>query len=101
MHTKDDLENKTSRRKFIRIAAVTSGAGLLSGRLVPIWAQEKAAQIALPTKKEEVKPLKVHVNEEGMDDLKSGLELKGWGGGELFGEWWKGVPVRKVEGLVA
>src|SRR5260221_274839 len=101
MHTKDNLENKTSRRKFIRIAAVTSGAGLLSGRLVPIWAQEKAAQIALPTTTEEVTPFKVHVPQAALDDLKRRLASTRWPAREPVGDWSQGVPLQKAQALVA
>src|SRR4029077_17928553 len=101
MHMKDGLENKTSRRKFIRTAAVAGGAGLLSGRLLPIRAQEKTAQIALPTTTKEVTPFKVHVPQAALDDLKRRLASTRWPERETVGDWSQGVPLQKAQALVA
>jgi hypothetical protein len=68
MQMKTDLENRPeapaplgSRRQFIRTAAITGGAGLLSA---PIRAQEsakKASVLVLPAATKDVTPFKVHV----------------------------------------
>src|SRR5260370_32803377 len=99
MHMKNDLESRTSRRKFIRIAAVTGSAGLLSGALVPIRAQEKAAQIALPTTTKEVTPFKVHVPRAALDDLKKRLANTRWPNKEPGSDWSQGVPLAKAQEL--
>src|SRR6266852_4900457 len=101
MHTKDDLENRTSRRKFIRIAAVTGGDGLLSGGLVPIRAQEKAAPLVLPSATKEVMSFKVHVPQAALDDLKRRLASTRWPVRETVGDWSQGVPLQKAQALVA
>src|SRR5258706_8114636 len=96
---KNDLESTTSRRKFIRIAAVTGGTGLLSGTLVPIRAQEKAAQIALPTTTKEVTPFKVHVPQAALDDLKKRLANTRWPNKESASDWSQGVPLARAQEL--
>src|SRR6266446_5817407 len=99
MHMKNDLESRTSRRKFMRIAAVTGSAGLLSGGLVPIRAQEKAAQIALPTTTKEVTPFKVHVPQAALDDIKKRLANTRWPNKEPVSDWSQGVPLAKAQEL--
>lgn len=64
MHVKDELETGTgesaplrSRRQFMRTAAVTGGAGLLSAGLAPLRAQErakKASPLVLPAATKDV-----------------------------------------------
>src|SRR4029077_7225564 len=100
MHMKNDLESGTSRRKFISIAAVTGGAGLLSGGLVPIRPQDKPAQIALPTTTKEVTPFNVHVPQAALDDLKKRLANARWPNKEPVSDWSQGVPLAKAQALV-
>src|SRR6476659_1973772 len=99
MHMKNDFESTTSRRKFLRIAAVTSGAGLLPGGLVPLWAQEKAAQIELPAITEAVTPFKVHVPQAALDDLKKRLANTRWPNKEPVSDWSQGAPLAKAQEL--
>jgi hypothetical protein len=80
---KDDLEHRaeiavpvTSRRKLIRTAAVTGGAGLLSAGLVLISAQEgvkKATQFVPPVATKDITRFNVHVPQAALDDLKKRL----------------------------
>src|SRR5260221_2878460 len=96
---KNDLESTTSRRRFIRNAAVTGGTGLLSGTLVPIRAQEKAAQITLPTTTKEVTPFKVHVPQAALDDIKKRLANTRWPNKEPVSDWSQGAPLAKAQEL--
>ena len=80
MKMENELENKagamapfSSRRQFIRAAAITGGAGLLAAGPLQIEAQrsaEKASLLVLPAATEEVKPFTVHVPEPARNDLK-------------------------------
>src|SRR5258708_24421254 len=83
MHMKDDSGRGpgvpaplTSRRKFIRAAVATGGAGILSTELAVLTARgsaDKAAQIVLPAATKDVTPFKVHVPQESLDDLQKRL----------------------------
>jgi hypothetical protein len=80
MQMENDLENRTgatapfsSRRQFIRAAAITGGTGLLSAGPVPIRAQQsakKAPLLVLPAATADVTPFEVHVPPAALDDLK-------------------------------
>src|SRR5258708_8973879 len=80
MQMKNDLENRTrasaplsSRRRFMRTAAITGGSGLLAAGPVPIRAQEsakKASPLVLPAATKDVTPFKVHVPQAALDDPK-------------------------------
>src|SRR5258708_4762666 len=110
MHMKDAFENRTgvpaslgSRRQFIRIAAATGGAGLLSAGMVPIRAQESAKTaplLVLPTTTNEVTPFKVHVPQAALDDLKKRLANARWPDKEPVTDWSQGVPLAKAQALV-
>ncbi len=106
---KNDLENRTgvpahviSRRKFIRAAAATGGAGILSAGLVPTSAHgraDKAPQIARPTATKDVTPFKVHVPQAALDDLKKKLAHARWPDKEPVTDWSQGVPLAKARAL--
>src|SRR5258707_13681723 len=106
---KDGLEKRTggpallgSRRQFIRMAAATGGAGLLSAGMVPIRAQESAKTaplFVLPTTTNEVTPFKVHVPQAALDDLKKRLANARWPDKEPVSDWSQGVPLAKAQEL--
>src|SRR6266849_3205384 len=105
---KDDLENRTgppaplsSRRQFIRTAAATGGAGILSAgmRISAHGIAAKAAQVALPTTTKEVTPFKVHVPQAALDDLKKRLANTRWPDKEPVTDWSQGVPLAKAQEL--
>jgi pimeloyl-ACP methyl ester carboxylesterase len=110
MHMKDHLENGTgvpaplsSRRQFIRMAAVTGGAGLLSAGMVPIRAQEsakKAPLLVLPAATKDPAPFMVHVPQAALDDLKKRLAAARWPDKGPAAEWSQGVPLAKAQALV-
>ena len=85
---KDDLEHRaevvvpvTSRRKFIRAAVATGGAGILSAELGILSARgssDKAAQFVIPPATTDVTPFKVHVPQAALDDLKKRLANARW-----------------------
>jgi epoxide hydrolase len=94
---------RLSRRKFIRAAAVTGGAGILSAGLAPISAQGsamKAAQLVLPTATKDVTPFKVHVPQAALNDLKKKLANARWPDKEPVTDWSQGVPLAKAQSLV-
>jgi len=110
MHTKDDIENRTgaptplnSRRQFIRMAAATGGAGILSAKLTILSARgsaDKPAQIVLPAATNDVTPFKVHVAQAALDDLKKKLANARWPDKEPVTDWSQGVPLAKAQALV-
>jgi pimeloyl-ACP methyl ester carboxylesterase len=94
---------RLSRRKFIRAAAATGGAGILSAGLAPISAQGsamKAAQLVLPTATKDVTPFKVHVPQAALNDLKKKLANARWPEKEPVTDWSQGVPLAKAQSLV-
>jgi pimeloyl-ACP methyl ester carboxylesterase len=107
---KDDLEHRaeiavrvTSPRKFIRTAAVTSGAGILSAGLVPIRAQEsanKARLLVLPAATKDVTLFTVHVPQAALDDLKRRLAAVRWPDRGSATDWSQGVPLAKAQELI-
>jgi len=109
MEMENELENKagatasfSSRRQFIRAAALTGGAGLLAAGSLPIEAQrsaEKAPLLVLPAATEEVKPFTVHVPEAALDDLKMRLDAARWPNKETVTDWSQGVPLAKIRAL--
>jgi len=108
---KSDLENRTgapaslsSRRRFMRTAAITGGTGLLAAEPLPIRAQgnaKKASLIALPAATKDVTPFKVHVPQAALDDLKRRLASTRWPERETVGDWSQGVPLQKAQALIA
>src|SRR5579862_2853783 len=107
---KDVLEHRaeiavpiSSRRKFIRTAAVTAGAGLLLEGLDPIRAQEsgkKAPLLVLPAATKDLSPFTVHVPQSALDDLKRRLAAVRWPRSEEHTDWSQGVPLAKAQALV-
>src|SRR5579864_9428722 len=92
----------SSRRKFIRTAAVTGGAGLLLAGLKPIRAQEsgkKAALLVLPAATKDLSPFTVHVPQGALDDLKKRLANTRWPNREPVTDWSQGVPLAKAQAL--
>src|SRR6266481_9005231 len=97
MHTKNDIENRTgvptplrSRRQFIRVAAATGGAGILSTELTVLSARgsaDKAGQIVLPAATKDVTPFKVHVPQAALNDLKKKLANARWPDKEPVTDW--------------
>src|SRR4029077_20464647 len=66
----------TSRRKFIRAAIATGGAGMLSAELRVLSARgaaDTAGQIVLPAATKDATPFKVSVPQSAIDDLKRRL----------------------------
>jgi pimeloyl-ACP methyl ester carboxylesterase len=108
---KSDLENRSrasaplsSRRRFMRTAAITGGSGLLAAGPVPIRAQEsakKASPLVLPAATKDVTPFKVHVPQAALDDLKRRLASTRWPERETAGDWSQGVPLQKAQALIA
>src|SRR5580700_8749755 len=111
MKMENELENKaratapfSSRRQFIRVAALTGGAGLLAAGPMPIEAQrspETAPLIDLPAATAKVTPFTVHVPEAALNDLKRRLASTRWPERETVGDWSQGVPLQKAQALVA
>src|SRR5579872_4024324 len=109
MQIKNDLENRTgeaagfsSRRQFIRAAAITGGGGLLSAGPVPIRAQQsakKAPLLVLPAATEDVTAFEVHVPGAALDDLKRRLATARWPEKEPVTDWSQGVPLAKIRAL--
>src|SRR6202045_1681046 len=108
---KDGLEHRaeieepvSSRRKFMRTAAVTAGPAALLEGLDPIRAQESgrnAPLLVLPAATKDVTPFKVHVPQAALDDLKRRLAATRWPERETVGDWSQGVPLQKAQALVA
>src|SRR5712671_1158547 len=92
----------SSRRKFIRTAAVTGGAGLLLEGLEPIRAQEsgkKAPLLVLPAATKDLSLFTVHVQQGPLDDLKKRLANTRWPNKEPVTDWSQGVPLAKAQAL--
>ena len=93
----------TSRRQFIRAAAVSGGAAALSAGALPTSAHasaDKAANFVLPTATEAVTPFQVHVPRAALDDLKRRLANPRWPNKETVPDWSQGVPLAKAQALV-
>jgi len=109
MQMKNDFENRTgapaplgSRRRFIRTAAITGGAGLLPAGPAPIRAQEgakKASLLVLPAATKDVTPFKVNVPRAALDDLKRRLATARWPDKEPVTDWSQGVPLARIRAL--
>jgi pimeloyl-ACP methyl ester carboxylesterase len=109
MQIENDLENRTgatapfsSRRQFIRAAAITGATGLLSAGPVPIRAQQgakKAPLLVLPTATADVTPFEVHVPPAALDDLKRRLAAARWPDKETVTDWSQGVPLANIRAL--
>src|SRR5580704_7847227 len=93
----------SSRRKFIRTAAVTGGPGLLLEGLEPIRAQESAKKAplpVLPAATKDVTPFKVHFPQAELDDLKKRLAATRWPDRGPAADWSEGVPMAKAQALI-
>jgi pimeloyl-ACP methyl ester carboxylesterase len=107
---RDGLEHRaeravpvSSRRKFIRTAAVTGGAGLLSEGLEPISAQEsgkKAPLLVLPAATKDLSPFTVHVPQAALDDLKGRLAAVRWPDKGSATDWSQGVPLSRAQEFI-
>jgi len=77
-HQSDDRTREAptpmcSRRSFMRVAAASGGAGLLSAGLLPTIVQARAgsqSQIVLPPATPDIAPFKVHVPQAALQDLR-------------------------------
>jgi epoxide hydrolase len=93
----------SSRRKFIRTAAVTGGAGLLSEGLEPIRAQEsgkKAPLLVLPAATKDLSPFTVHVPQAALDDLTRRLATARWPDKGSATDWSQGVPLPSAQEFI-
>src|SRR5690348_7267623 len=92
----------SSRRKFIRTAAVTGGAGLLLEGLDPIRAQEsgKKALLVLPAATKDLSPFTVHVPQAALDDLKRRLAAVRWPDKGSATDWSQGVPLPRAQEFI-
>src|SRR5579863_7560427 len=107
---KDGLEHSgeiavpvSSRRKFIRTAAVTGGAGLLSEGIEPIRAQENAKKVpllVLPPATNDLSPFTVHVPQSALDDLKRRLAAVRWPDKGSATDWSQGVPLPRAQEFI-
>jgi hypothetical protein len=102
-HRAEIAVHVSSRRKFIRTAAVTGGAGLLSGGLEPIRAQEsgkKAPLLVLPAATKDLSPFTVHVPQSALDDLKRRLAEVRWPDKGSATDWSQGVPLPRAQEFI-
>src|SRR5260370_3605213 len=103
MQIKNGLETRTgtsaqvsSRRRFMRAAAITGGTGLLAAGPMPISAQESAkniSRLALSAATKDVTPFKGHVQQAALDDLKRRLAATRGPGRENVGHSSHGRPL--------
>jgi pimeloyl-ACP methyl ester carboxylesterase len=106
----NDTQEKTeisvpfrSRREFLRGAAASSGAAILSAESVSADASastDKVAELELPPAMKAVTPFEVHVPEAALDDLKRRLAKTRWPNKEPVADWSQGVPLAKAQALV-
>jgi pimeloyl-ACP methyl ester carboxylesterase len=107
---KDGLEHRaeiavpvSSRRNFMRTAAVTAGAGLLLEGVDLISAQEsgkKAPLLVLPAATKDLSPFTVHVRQTALDDLKRRLANTRWPNKEPVSDWSQGVPLPRAQEFI-
>src|SRR5246127_4824507 len=93
----------SSRRKFIRTAAVTGGVGVLLEGLDPIRAQEsgkKAPLLVLPAATKDLSPFTVHVPQTALDDLKRRLAAVRWPDKGVATDWSQGVPLARAQEFI-
>src|SRR4029077_13844284 len=92
-----------SRREFLRAAAASSGAAVLSAEFVPATSRastDKIAELALPSATKAVTPLVIHVPAAALDDLNGRLTNIRWPDKEPVADWSQGVPLAKARALV-
>jgi pimeloyl-ACP methyl ester carboxylesterase len=107
---KDGLEHRaeiavpvSSRRKFMRTAAVTAGTGLLLEGLDPMRAREsgkKAPLLVLPAATKDLSPFAVHVPQTALDDLKRRLAAVRWPDKGSATDWSQGVPLPRAQEFI-
>src|SRR6266403_6146001 len=106
----NDTEKKTkvaaslnSRREFLRAAAASSGAAILSAEFIPATARastDKVAELVLPSATKAVTPFEIHVPAAALDDLNGRLANTRWPEKEPVADWSQGVPLAKARALV-
>src|SRR6266478_4594998 len=92
-----------SRREFLRAAAASSGAAILSAEFVPATARastDKVAELVLPSATKAVTPFEIHMPAAALDDLKRRLANTRWPDKEPVADWSQGVPLAKARALV-
>ena len=102
-HRAEILVPVSSRRKFIRTAAVTGGAGLLSEGLDPMRAQEsgkKVTLLVLPPATKDLSPFTVRVPQSALDDLKRRLAAVRWPDKGSATDWSQGVPLPRAQEFI-
>jgi pimeloyl-ACP methyl ester carboxylesterase len=106
----NDTETKTevaaplgSRREFLRAAAASSGAAILSAEFVPATAHastDKVAGLVLPSATKAVRPFEIDVPAAALADLNRRLTNTRWPHKEPVADWSQGVPLAKARALV-
>jgi pimeloyl-ACP methyl ester carboxylesterase len=92
-----------SRREFLRAAAASSGAAILSTAFVQATARagaDKVAELVLPAATKAVTPFEIHVPAAALDDLRRRLANTRWPDKEPVADWSQGVPLAKARALV-
>src|SRR5258708_30250579 len=107
-HQSDDRNREAptpmcSRRSFMRVAAASGGAGLMSAGLLPTIVQARVgspSQVVLPPATPEIAPFKVHVPQAVLEDLKKRLSDTRLPEKEPVADLSQGVPRAKAQALV-
>src|SRR6266481_3184969 len=92
-----------SRRNFMRVAAASGGAGLLSAGLLPTIVQARVgspSQVVLAPATPDITPFKVRIPRAALQDLKKRLSDTRWPDKEPVTDWSQGVPRAKAQALV-
>jgi pimeloyl-ACP methyl ester carboxylesterase len=93
----------SSRREFLRAAAASSGAAILSAEFVPATARastDKVAALVLPSATKAVTPLEIHMPAAALADLNRRLTNTRWPDKEPAADWSQGVPLAKARALI-
>jgi epoxide hydrolase len=92
-----------SRREFLRAAAASSGAAILSAGFVPANARastDKVAGLVLPPATKAETPFEIHVPAAALADLNRRLTNTRWPDEQPVADWSQGVPLAKARALV-